>query len=514
MYQKYSKNDLKYKGRDDSLRGFFSLFKPSDEFVVILTLLACAFTLAFGLASSLKLAVPVLILASIFISVRLKSSFLGFFIIAVFTFQFFSPNKYYELEILRTFEIKNLINFSEGRTIGYGINLSNIFILASLGFMISEIFAKKQIRKLFYSELSKIKLSIIFMILFLISGIFTAKLYSPFPIVSQIWTIQYSQLFSVAILIFYYYKIHKARFAHVFNVLSLTILIQFVISALQFANQSAIGLPIETVVNKQFFYGVDELRSIYRVAGSFFYSNELALIVNCLLALLIPVIIKSRNLLYTSAFLSGLAVLLLTQSRTNWISFAITILYSIKFYKKNISNNSKKTIKKIGLFAVLVMFLFSFVMIPRILLSFNFSQEGGGVTLRAKMIKEGFQALFYNPIFGYGAGMNERVLYSYFPEGIITIFPLPILEAHLQLLLEFGFLGTLFFVAPFYLVLRNVFTISSKNYDGIKDYLFSFIAGFTIFTFHYLLQNHYGVMEFTYIGLILGFGLIASTNKS
>lgn len=474
--------------------------------------------LATFFGSSLRIALPFLVIIAISISYYFKSPFLGFFLVSIFCFQMFTPNKYYEQEILKTYEVKNILSFDSGRSVGFGLNLTTLFLIATFGSMISEVFNKNLNKIKFLKNLRSLKVIIFLFIGFVICGLGTSLIYSPFPALSAIWTVQYSFLYIVGIFVLYAFNHHRENFDLIYIALCMTLFMQFFISIMQFAYQSNAGFPIETVVDKQFYYGLDEINSIYRVAGTFLYPNELALILNIIVVLLIPVFEKTKKIIYLLGIFSAFIMLILTQSRTNWISFVFIIFFSLKYIFKNLQSLLKNTnIKKLIGYSLFATLLLSFLVLPRLILSLNFSNEGGGWTLRTKMIEEGFEVFITNPFFGFGAGTNEAVLSSYFPDGIISMFPLPILLAPLQLLLEFGVVGALFLLIPFYIVVRKVFIkLSGKELVQVelRNYAFSFLMGITVVTFHYLLQNHYGVVEFPYLGIILGSGLIAYQEKN
>ena len=93
-------------------------------------------------ATTLKVATPLLFLVALYLSKRYKSLFVGFFLIAIYSLQFFSPHKYYSIVALEGYEIENIL-FKEGRIITYGVNLSNIFVAFSLACMTSELVKRK-----------------------------------------------------------------------------------------------------------------------------------------------------------------------------------------------------------------------------------------------------------------------------------------------------------------------------------------------------------------------------------
>lgn len=510
----HSTSGLRYKNGQGFLKRIFSLINSSDETFLILTLSATSLLLAFGLASQFKFAVPFLFLVSLYISRKLKSLPLGFFLITVFSLQFYYPNKYYTVVALDGYQIENIL-FKEGRTISFGVNLSNIFLVFSMGFMISELIKRKNVR---FTPLHPLLPNLLFAVAYLISGIGSALYYSPFFVLSSVWTLQHSQIFLFAILVFYLYKVDRNKFKLIFTVVSFSLILQFIIASLQFLNQSTLGLPIESVIGKQFYYGADEVGSLYRAQGTLLVHNELALIVMIYLAIIVPRAIETKNSLYMASFVAGFATLIMTQSRTNWIGFFFLAILTVRSFSKEIRLLLKIGVFKRGfLYLGLVLSAFSFMIIPRVLQSFNAPFEGAGIPLRKKMISEGIEAFVANPLVGYGAGTNEVVLYSLFPDGIMKDFPYPIHQGHLQFLLEFGIVGAIFFATPFYLTARRIINSSIRKrnfFANHKNLIFSYLVGLVLINLFYSFHNHYGIVEFAFSGLILGLGMIAAYSNA
>lgn len=489
---------------------FAALYRlaTNNEIFTIITLLLLSLLLNVGLFSSLQAATLLLLFFAGLLSFKYERFFPGFFIVALFSLQFFSPNKYWELQILRNYDVNNHLTFPEGRSIGYGINLSNIFIAFSLITMVVESFKSPTFMRPLLSLVKHRKVELAIFFLFLLSGVYSAFTFSPFPALSVLWTFQYGQMFIVSFLVYYFFKAHTKLFPLMPVLFAVSVFFQFALSLLQFSAQSALGLPVEQIVGKQFYYSIDEIKSIFRVAGTFFYSNQLALVVNIITCLLIPTALLRSRKLFIVAILLGTSITLLTQSRINWLSLVVIFSSAWIFYHRALLHLSRQVKRMVILFFLSVIMAFSFIVVPRLMYSVNFTREGGGLSLRTKMFTEGLYAFTQNYLFGYGAGTNEVVLYSFFPNGIITEFPLPLLEAHLELLLEFGIVGTVLFLAPFYILFHKyVFQVTHKHMK-FNSYLYSFLVGSVIITLHYLVQNHYGIIEFGFVGVLLGYGYI------
>lgn len=490
----------------------------SDKVFLVIIFSVVTVLLTLGLGSNLKYALPLLFLTGLITSLKLKSFFVGFFLVSLFSFQLINPYKYYEVEAINGSEIANL-DFKGGRVLRYGIDSANVILVATVFFFASEILArrKRNFKKAIGSPLNKFY----FLALsFVIWGIGVGINYSPFPIPSVVWVLDYSQLFIVAFLIYYFYSSHRNEFDLIFLIISLSLLLQFLLSVLQVAYGSSVGIPIEATNPLQYSSGIEENTALFRASGTFLIPIELAIITLLNSAIIFPVGIKKRNVFYLISLLAGFATVILTQSRINWLGYVILISTVIIFYFKKMNVLADRFWRRLALYTGCVFALLSFVTFPRFFLAINTLYEGGGIELRKEIVTEGFDAFIKNPLVGYGAGTNEHVLKSFFPDGVMTTFPLPVLEGHLQLLLELGIIGVLFLVLPFYIVLRRLFLVylnktGQKNFGIEKiNHTFTFLTGVVLINIHYLFQSHNAEFDFTYLGLILGFGMIAAYSKN
>lgn len=507
-------NELKYKNIKGFLHNLYSFFKSNNEAFVILTLSSISLILALGLAPSLMLSTVLLLMAGILLSVKLNSVFAGFFLVLIYSFGLVNPSKFYLIEVLKGYEIQDAY-FVGGRLLRYGIYSSNIFLGLSLLFMTLESFRKKD--GVFLATLrSKMFGFVLPAVGFLLFGVGISIIKSPFATLSTVWTVQYFQIFLVAAVFVFFYLKHKNKFNLFLTVICFNIFLQFVISTIQFFRQSSLGIPIEAVEKLQLPQALD-LPSFYRATGTYGVSIQLALITLIYLVIIIPQTMVKKKLLYLISAIAACVILILSQSRTGWVGATFTIILALKFYSKKVKLLVLNSYRKIFVYLMVAVSVLSFVFIPRILSSLNTGYEGGGLPLRQKMIKEGIEAFSLSPILGYGAGTNESVLYSLFPDGVINTFPLPVLEGHLQLLLEFGILGTFFLFLPFYLTTRKIVNAMIKDkgfFIENKSFIISFLTGMVLINLHYLFQSHDGVIEFGLLGLVLGVGMIAGYSKS
>ena len=470
-------------------------------------------TLQLGWISSFRLLVLVFGAMIILLNLRLKQLFLSTFLLTLFMLPLFNPNKYTTIEVIHGTEIFEPL-YKEGYLLGYGLNITNIGILGSF----LTLFLNARRGKINLINLLRLVPPpiIIASTGFLLVGLGTSINLSAFKEASVVWMLQYFQLFTIALLLIYYLKYFK-REAHLLQVVFVvSIFFQFILLLRQFLNQSFIGLPIETGFGSGFATGLDEINTLFRVAGSLSSHNELALITLILMTFVGPHSLYTKNKWFILSLIAGAITIVLTQSRSVWIAAFIVIIVTVKMYGAEIRKWIKKTYSwRLAIFTAALVTLLSWVIVPRILLSANAVYEGAGIPARLRVFDEGMQAFVLNPWLGYGVGTNEYVLHSLFPNGITTVFPTAIHFGLLQLALEVGIVGVFCFLYPFIHVLRRLVNLkiigatkTETKFNHAARY--RFITGSVVFFIYYLFLPHVGIIEFPYLGLVLGYGLAAS----
>ena len=440
---------------------------------------------------------------------------MGFILLTIYSLQFYSPNKYYFVQLLSSFDLGNNPGFPEGRIVGYGIHISSVMLLFSYLFMLREFRIK-------FSRIFIDKKKLLFLItpafFFVFWGLVISFYYSPFTEFSIVRTLYYSSTYLVGFAILYYFNNYKNKINLLFVTIIFSIWLQFFLSGFQFILQREIGLAFEGGVPNMIAVGVDESNAILRPGGTFFH-NQLGLVANVFMISVLPIVFSSLpgGLGYLT-LLVGLITIILSQSRSAWITLLLITLFFYKFYSREITIFIREKLNKRFLYyAFFLAGLLFFIIFPRVLLTLNTGYQGAGLSYRKEVISEALEIFTKNPWFGFGAGINEYVLFQYFPSGSVKNFPAPVHEGHLEFLLEFGLIGFLLFYSPFYLVMRNIFTnsIVNKRFFRLnKDYIFRFLSGLVVFTIYYLLLPHGDIIEYQYLGLVLGYGLIVFTHRN
>lgn len=462
-----------------------------------------------GLADNIRTVTALLTITAFILYIKLKNLLFSFFLVTFYSFQLFLPNKYYIVEVLKSYQLPYLPNF-EGLNLGYGVNIPNIFVVLTSVLIIRNIIIKK---KFIAYEYLKILLPVFIAAILFFSFALTISLnLSPYKELSFVWLLQYMQVSIVGFIFVYIYYFYPKKFPLVFPTLLTEIFFQFFLSLRQFGRQSMLGLAIEkTLTNSLYDTPPDENNAISRVSGTFFWPNQLALIMLLLTLIILPICLRKLKKIYLLGIFASLITILLTQSRSAWLACFSVALIIFKYFNNEISNLFRSIgLQRMIIYTLLIIIFLSYVILPRIFLTLNTFDEGAGMSFRIKIINEGLEALSLNPWMGYGIGTNEYTLYKLFPTGTMSEYPITVHLAFLQFALETGIVGLLLFLFPFFYIIRSLINNSSKQStkEG-ENYKFIFISGSLVFFIDYLFLAHTGIIEFAYLGIILGFGLIS-----
>lgn len=493
---------LKYKKRFLLSRLYsYAITHPQDVVKLIFLLLAASFGANFFL--SFRIAIILLLIATAAIFAITRNLFLSSFIIAVFSLPLFSPNKLYPIIIIQKEMASGPLNNDYIQS--YGLFLPNIFILLSFFSLLPVILKRKTAylykhRRVLFAVLGSF-------FVFFLTGLYSSVSHSPFFSLSFVWLLQYMQVVIVTLALIFIYLSERRNMAYVYIALSISILAQSLLIFWQFIRQGSSHLLIESRLSSGLPVASDANISLFRPSGTFLHPNQAATIILVSLILFYPLIVRAKNLKSILIGLIASVAIILTQSREAWFMLVLVgVILAVRHRQKIGRFVYIFGIKRIIIISIALLGILSFVLVPRLLLLNNIFNENGAIPTRVEMIKEGMDALFQSPWFGYGVGTNEHVLYLANPDGIMSYFPAAIHMAYLQLALEVGIIGLAAFALPFFLVLRSVLTGHEKN---LSDTTLAFILSLLTFGLYFLFQAHIGIFDFAYLGLILGFGLIS-----
>lgn len=443
------------------------------------------------------------LIVALLLSYRHRNFFIGFFLTFIFTLQFVHPNKVYSIEIIRGSEILERL-YSEGYEISYFFHLATFFFVLSSGALIRELVLKRQ---LISRLVGTVTLSLTGVwLLFLLVAAYSISRYSPYSHLSLVWLFQYSFMYYVAIGVFLGLTLHPKFKTLLFATLGAIICTQFGVSILQLMAQRSAGLPFEATSFGSFATGLDENNAVFRVMGSFMFPNQLSFVMGVLVSLLLPYGLQKKSIVYTLIAVTAFLTIALTQTRSIMLSSLIVCFLNFRTLFADI----RALVQKVGtqrvVFIGLAAFMLSaFSLIPRVLLSVNTSYAGAGLAIRVRMFKEAGEAIIANPWIGYGVGTNEYVLHKLFPDGVMSVFPAVVHMAYLQLWMEIGLFGLAVLLLPFLYLFRFT-VVSTKQHFTQRFYRLGYIGGLVTILIFWLLLPHIGIVEFPFVGLVLGFG--------
>lgn len=389
-------------------------------------------------------------------------SLLVTFISSVF---YYLPAKLFSVELLTRYEQTSEL-FREGLTGQFGLNISDLLAFALLIFFSREIL--KERGNIFGTE-KKIWFIGISWFFYSLWNSFNSLYNSWFPVFSLTLSLQ---SFKIVIFLF---SLHYLFFK---NKKMIGNLLLFLFSINIFQCLLGVWQTLTFSNNVEFAGGYaipEENNFLIRPYGVVGYANPHALVITILYAITGQFVLKTNKKLFYFYSLLVLINIILTQTRSIWIAWFLFSVFYLMSYKKTVIRWAKQNVNSRGLF-----YFFSFVFLSfplaysRIKLSYLFFTLEGGGWFRLKMIKEAFLTYVLNPLFGYGVGTIVPVVQRIFPNGYIRDFPFPVHLVFLQILLESGLVGFIFFIIPF--VIYFIVMIRKYGFFLRKYYLLGFIS--------------------------------------
>lgn len=289
-------------------------------------------------------------------------------------------------------------------------------------------------------------------------------------------------LFSIKPLILYYFFSSKPTIRPVVAVSVLIACLFFELGVVvgQVLKGGSIGLVIETIGN---YIVVDESLDavgLLRYGGTYMHANALAhaiLIPLCfaLSALFFP--FGKKDGVVFSGFFAGLFVLIVTMSRSAWLSFAFG--FGIFFVLTRLGWGYKLTLiiglSKLYKFILIGALIFlGVMMMPRLISTLYSKGLYGSIETRSMLLKEYKELLPAYIYTGVGLEMDVYVQYirsSYFGSrnidapnrSVLLYFPEPVHNGFLRLLIQVGLLGAV----PYYLLLCMLIFLVIKRLRSV-----------------------------------------------
>lgn len=457
----------------------------------------------FFFPDSFKLVIPVIFVMVAILFWQSKNVLSSFFLVFLILLQFQSPGKYYTFEVIPANEVDFYAETS-GVKKSFAITGSDLLGVYLFFLMISNQVKKKADHQVKLNEKSRrlIKFFIYSYLFYFLVSLFGSINNSHYPMYSVIHLFQELKICLVFWGVVLMNQKNELR-KQLFSVLSAIFIFQLVLGANQLflntlnpVSQITDDVPRES----RLFFG--------RAVGTFAHSNQYALVCWSLWMSLLGVYLKidrSRKYLFFLV-LAGAGGVIFSQSRAIWLTLGVLIGYFGFIYKKL----AKKIIKKNMLMIFVLAVLFVLVIIPRIMLSFNYQDPDSGWTLRQRMITEGIEMIRQAPLWGYGKDTYVYNIFNLFPEGYIKHFPYEIHLAYLQMIAEGSWGSLVFFVPLGWLIITNLKSLKEKKFLGHHLALIGCLGVVIYYCFH----PHNGWVEFPWLGLLLGFSIDGSELKT
>ena len=338
-------------------------------------------------------------------------------------------------------------------------------------------------------------------LLFSVSAILVATVYGSIrPEISFLHA-----LFTIKPIILYWYVTHhvnvRAVWKHTVAIFAAAIWLEFLMSGIQMLKQGPIGSVLELTPDYIPYDTSSDSGQIFRPVGSFYHANTLAHFLLPLVMLMLPFLSIGfpgvASGLSITTVVVGLCVLLLTLSRSAWISFfagycvyvfMIEKMWNIRMY---LTSQAKRILTwwVLPILLVIVMFV-----LPRVVNTlFTFDRYGSAET-RVLLLQDAAHAARENPVFGVGLEMDLFFMYlrsvqRRVTNGVIFFFPEPVHNGYMRLLLQTGIVGSIgFFVALFALFREQIRIVRSAKSKKHRFIVAGVAAGITALCINSLMQ--------------------------
>lgn len=401
----------------------------------------------------------ILVYQSYFKNIRL-SLFLAF----IASYIFF-VGKTYEINIIP----KELIlsnKFPEGVNLHFVIKVFDILGFLMLFFLLKDCLKVKKL--IFPLDIFTILLFFYYFYILFSSLFFSLK-----PEISLLVFLQSFKF--LVFFLFYrtYLKKSKSITSLLIYLFSAILVFEGFIVGLQFIRKSYLGSSIEGrfISSSSFGGGAEEYKFYYRPQGTFNHANSLANFIMPLLLITFSYLFYNRNyrspktaIIITALFFGGL-ILILTASRSAWLSFLVGLLFFLFLVEKlwHYRIRLPKIKLRHFLFLLLPLVISSILVVPwRVTRSLYTFEEDGGLHTRQRLVKEALVLIQKYPLFGVGFAMSRLATFRENISGLQVFSPLIVHNGFLIIALESGIPTLLFFLGFLFSLCRQaVHSLSS-----------------------------------------------------
>lgn len=476
----------------------------------VLTLVAFFLLQAFPKEFKLYFALTLVLL--VILTFFTKKLITAVFIILFALSPFLSPGKYYSFTLIEPYTVQWEGARESGMIEAYGIVMSDIVILFAVYLAIRlALSARNKQKKTFPGKLLP-RITITSWVFYAVMLLASSLYISPYPLFSTVTAFQFLKLV-LGFVATYYWLVGDVSAKLTLSKIILGLLFSINLLAVNDFTQQVFSLNQNQESRVQ---TIEEQKLLPRPSSVFRHPNQLAFISTALLFsaghLLGRKERKSKEFIGIAVL--TLLVVLLTQSRSVWLILASIALLSFQDLWKEMRNNSffKQFFRKRIIFMGIV--IFALLIFPRVYYT-QYSDDGGSLSIRQRMISEGLSALRESPLIGFGANTNVLVMLQLHPNGYIQHFPFGNHLGYLQIALEAGMFGAIFFFFPWLEMYRQMERyITIRKGIKVDAAIHAMIRGSILLVFvFYLFQPHTGRIDFFFLGILMSTSVWALNNS-
>lgn len=355
-------------------------------------------------------------------------------------------------------------------SVDIGININQVLNFMLLLLLIRDIRNKK--------INIKIDIPLILLSLFQLWMVISAITASRFPEISLTYALQgVFHIQGITILIPYiyirYFLKDKSKFYLFFALFISGLMFESIWTIAQYLHKAPLGRSIEAAQSAVLFgYAVDEDIFQFRPLSTFAHANQLAIYLLPLTVWLFSKLYLKPSRVELFIFTVSVVSLILTWSRSSWISLSLGLLLLTYILEKKIGIKLKKRVKQklLPLLAIGII-LFPIIVNPRIQKSFYTFQNKAGGSARIQLMKESMELIREKPLFGTGIGMGVFEGFLFNPGGVLSYFPTIVHHAYVHLALEIGIVGFLLYLWFLIFAIKKAIKkikLSKEEYNLLK----------------------------------------------
>lgn len=225
------------------------------------------------------------------------------------------------------------------------------------------------------------------------------------------------EILSLTNLIAYFYikfvlKTNQTLWKNLSYLFAAMVLFESILGFRQLINKSPLGKNIEFQVGIEYFgHSIDETPFSFRPVGTFEHANGLGIWTAAVCIFILIQSLSGKSYTLWLSFLAGLALIIVTISRSAWLGISISaifsILYVFKHYKNLVKPITTYLLKWRFVIVPIFLLLFFFFVIPRAKNSvYSFQKNEGAGGFRFIQNQDAIQSIKSHPILGIGAGMQ------------------------------------------------------------------------------------------------------------